>query len=360
MDIERFLSAILSMPQADQWTFGVWLLAVLAATSLLLFWERRHFQRRQLAASWLVLRLLGLLLLLPLTVAVILGPARAISGMEALAYFYGALFTVGPLIWFGGHMLFGRLLRPPLSKGRSLFMAASGLLIVGVPAIALVVAEEPLRFALQRGEVRNDQRVSLNQMAHVAQAPRRFTLPGVGVIYTQTLSAGDGMRLEHAEAITGDKWGAKADNPLPPFCRHEDDVHLMWSAGEPTPRLRLHWRQADGKRRQGIFSPDTAALDVATNEDFTVSFRDNGFDPPAPIPRRRAEAGRLGALKEFYFSHLNQSQPGENPGNDCLMRGYKRFDWQQEGPIRALAIRFPGPNGQLRAEFRASAEPPRP
>jgi hypothetical protein len=360
MDIDRFLSAILAMPQADQLTFGLLLLAVLAAVSLVLFRERRYFQQRQLAASWLMLRLLGLVLLLPLTVAVILGPARAISGMEALAYFYGALFTVGPLIWFGGHMLFGRLLRPSLSQEQTLFLAASGLLIVCIPATTLIFAEEPLRFALQRGEVRNDQQVSHNQLAHIAQAPRRFSLPGVGVVYTQTLSAGDGMRLEHVEAITGDKWGTKADNPLPTFCRHEDDVHLMWSAGEPTPRLRLHWRQADGKRRQGIFSPDTAALNVAANEDFAVSFRDNGFDPPAPIPRRRAEAGRLGALKDLYFSHLNQLQPGENPGNDCLMRGYKRFEWQQEGPIRALAIRFPGPSGQLRAELRASAEPFRP
>lgn len=360
MEIERFLSAILAMPQGDQWTFGLWLLAVLAAVSLLLFWERRHFQRWQLAASWLVLRLLGLVLLLPLTVVVILGPARAISGMEALAYFYGALFTVGPLVWFGGHILFGRLVRPPLSKEQSLFMAASGLLVVCIPATALMFAEEPFRFALQRGEMRNDQRISQNQLAHIAQSPRRFTLPGVGVVYTQTLSAGDGVHLEHAEAITGGRWGAKADNPLPTYCRHEDDVHLMWSAGEPIPHLRLRWRQADGKRRQGTFSPDTAALDAAINEDFTVSFRDNGFDPPAPIPRQRAEAGRLGALQELYFSHLNQLQPGENPGNDCLMRGYKRFDWQQEGSIRALVIRFPGQSGQLRAELRASAEPPRP
>lgn len=354
MDFERLLNAALAMPQADQWRIGALLLAILAAMGLVLARERRHFKQQGLAGSWLVLRLLGLVLLLPLTIAAVLVPALSISGMEALAFFYGALFTLAPLVWFGGHILFGRLLRPAPSSGQSLFLAANGLLIVAIPAFGLMFAEGPIRLALDAGQARSDQLAAATPLAHAAQPPRRFTIPGVGIVYTQTLSAGDGIRLERVETITGSARGNDAEAPFPTFCRHEDDVHLMWSAGEPTPRLRLYWRQADGRRLNGIFSPAATALAAATDEVFTVGFRDNGFDPPAPIPRRRAEAGRGGAPGNLYFSHLNQSQPGENPGNDCLMRGYKRFEWQQEGPIRALAIRFPAPHGAVRAEIRAS------
>lgn len=179
-------------------------------------------------------------------------------------------------------------------------------------------------------------------------------------MFAQTLSAASGIRLERAEQKTGEIWDRDGNHHLPAFCRHEDDLHLMWSAVEPTPTLRIHWRQPDGKRLQGIFSPDAAAVAGAKEHDFAITFRDDGFDPPAPIPRQRAQAGRRGALGDLYFSHLNQLQPGENPGNDCLMRGYKRFDWRQEGRIQALAILFPAPSGQLRAEIQARTEPRQP
>ncbi len=351
MDFAFIQHTIAVMPPFVRWAWVAVLLACLATMGLIQLWEHRHFARLGKAGSWASLRLL-LLIIIPLTAGVLIIPAQAISGPEALAYFYGALFTVAPLMWFGLHVLCGRWLRPALSKGESLFLAASALFTLFVPVIGLSLAQGPIFMATRSIEASSYQSAPRMPLAHVAGAPRRFELPDGEVIFTQSLMAAPGIRLDRVDYKFGDLWSGQKDS-LPQFlCRHGEDLHLMWPAREPTPQFRIFWRNAAGQLVQADHSPAANALAAAPAEVFAIGFREDGIDPPAPIPRARASLGYLRPDGSFHFRWLDMLQPGESFDDNCLMRGYRRVDWQREGAIQKVALYFTL-NGQppLRAEI---------
>jgi len=114
------------------------MLILFAAAALVGFvyvirWERRHYAARDLARSWLKVRLSSIPAAL-LVAAIVMIPARATSGMEALAVFYLLLLIAAPVLWFGVHWVVGRLARPQLAF-------ADSARIAGLPlAYALVLA----------------------------------------------------------------------------------------------------------------------------------------------------------------------------------------------------------------------------
>ena len=76
-------------PERQRWMLlGVGLLALMLAV---LWLEARHFQRRQQLRGWARVRLVSLVSA-PLSVAVLLAPALAVSGPAALGVF---------ILWFG-------------------------------------------------------------------------------------------------------------------------------------------------------------------------------------------------------------------------------------------------------------------
>ncbi|TXT30631.1 MAG: hypothetical protein FD131_1614 [Rhodocyclaceae bacterium] len=357
MDIDFFLSSLSKLPLFDKWAWGAVSVAVLAAAGLILFIERRHFAARDKGGSWLSLRLLSLFVLLPVTAGVIVIPSMAISGPEALAYFYLALLILGPLVWFAGHSLCGRLLRPAFSKGESRFMAASGLLILFLPFAAATIAQGPI-FLASRGLTESAfQAAPAAALPHATGPVQRFNLPTVGLIYTQSLIAPPGLELERIDRKVGEIWADTATSSRDILCRDQQNVHLMWSAHEPTPVLRLYWR-LNGQRVQADFSPATVG-DSAEPREFKVSFRPDGIDPPVPIPRSRASIAYFVGPDRLYFNSLNPLQPGETFANDCIMPGYKRVDSEKEGPPQAVALMFfQSANAPyLRAEIKRPAEP---
>ena len=107
--------------------------AVLVAALVVLRLERRMFVARGRGASWWVVRLVSLPAL-AVVVAMVFGPARAVSGAEGLAVFYLLLPVVAPQLWFGVHLLAGWLASPRLSRGESAWIAGSGLLLLCPPA----------------------------------------------------------------------------------------------------------------------------------------------------------------------------------------------------------------------------------
>lgn len=356
MGIEHLPQAFAALPLADQATWGIVLLAVLAAVSLLLRWERRHFQRRGKAGSWSSLRLVALFLLLPATLGAVLLPAQAVGGPEALAFFYGTLFTLAPLLWFGGHVLCGRWLRPPLSSGESLFLAASGLGIAALLAFVLALVEGPI-FEASRGLwppgiATVDQR----PLAHRATPLRLFELPGAGKVFSQSLLAPAGLRLERIERQAGEGWYDMAGLSYPYLCRDGDNLHLLWSAREEAPRLRLSWRE-NGRRVHALWQPASGPVMA---EPFAVGFRDDGLDLPVAVPRSRASLGFLNRQGELRFDLLNRLQAGETLTSDCLLPDYRRIDWQREGPVQVLALMFHLPGGRppLRAEIHRPVPAP--
>jgi len=238
MDFAFLQHTVAVMPPFARLAWAAVLLASLAVMILIQFLERRHFVRLSKAGSWASLRLL-LLVIIPLTAGVLIIPAQAISGPEALAYFYGALFTLAPLTWFGMHFLCGRLLRPAFSKGESLFLAASALFTLFVPVIGLSLAQGPIFMASRSIEENAYQNAPGVALAHVAQAPRRFELPGAGTVFTQSLLAAPGIDLDRVNIRIGEHWAGDKNNLPQWLCRQGNDLHLIWPALEPTPQLRI-------------------------------------------------------------------------------------------------------------------------
>ncbi|MBS1142992.1 MAG: hypothetical protein H6R14_398 [Proteobacteria bacterium] len=359
MDFDFILTSLSKLPVFDQWAWGTVGLAGLATAGLILFLERRYFSARDKAGSWLALRVLSLFILLPLTAGIIIVPAMAISGPEALAYFYVALLIVGPLVWFASHTLCGRLLRPALSKGESRSLAASGLLILLLPFLLATVAQGPIFMAsrgLSDSAFRNAPPAAL---PYTVGPVRSFTLPTVGLIFTQSLTAPAGLELERVDRKVGEHWADTATSSRDIVCRDQQNIHLMWSAREPTPVLRLYWR-LNGRRVHADFSPAPAPANAAEAGEFKIRFRPDGIDPPAPIPRSRASIAYFVGPDNLYFNSLNPLQPGETFENDCILPGYKRVAWEKEGPPQAITLSFfqRADAPYLRAEIRRPADSP--
>jgi hypothetical protein len=110
-----------------QYLVALYALLALVGYGFVLRWEHNLFRGRGLARSWLAVRLATLPIALFVGALVWL-PARATSGMEALAVFYLLLLLAAPLAWFGAHALVGRLLRPPVPLADTVLIAATPVL----------------------------------------------------------------------------------------------------------------------------------------------------------------------------------------------------------------------------------------
>lgn len=361
MNFDMLLNTIAALPAFDRLAWVAVLLFITAAIALVLYGERRHFKKCDKAGSWLALRLLALPLL-ALVAAVLILPARMISGPESLAYVYIALFTLAPLLWFGGHLLLGRLLRPALSRSQASLLASTGLGMLLLIPLLLSAAQGSIFMASRAITERSFQAAAPAPLVHAVRPPRRFLLPGVGEVYTQSLIGPTGLALERIDAKVGDAWFDTKNSSHYFFCRNDEDLHLMWSDRETWPRLRLYWRQGDGPRQQADFTPDASLLAALPATVFQIAFQEDGFDLPVPTPRQRINIGFPRENRPPYFKELNPLPPGESFANDCLLPGYKRTGWQHEGPIQAVALMFYERRSGtlLRAEINRHAPPAQP
>ena len=343
METSQMIDTLRALSPEDQ---RIWLTnaALVLAVMLVALWvESRFFTRSRRVGSWFVVRLVSLVMA-PVTLAALFLPPLAVAGMEGLAVFYGLLFTAAPLLWFGSHLLVARWVKPQLSKGEGLVLAFSGLAILAIPALAVAMAYGPLHAAARDIGQRTTVPTSNPPLAHTPRLPLRVAMPGAGWVYTQSLIAPPDVRLERVEQRRGGTWPTDASLAHPAFCTHGNDVHLMWSAKEPQPYLRLHWLAANGQRLHSEFTPDPSALAAAATQDFSITFRDDGFDPVVPIPRSRVDLAIKRVDGSDHTVILGGPQPGDTPGpglrNDCLMQGYARPNWQKEGQVQTVAVMF--------------------
>ncbi len=317
--------------------WGIAFLAILAAIVLMLRSEKRQFSAKGKGSSWLWLRLWTLPILI-LTVVAVLPATRLVSGMEALFYFYVALFTLAPIVWFGSHWVIGSMLKPNLTKSESTSMALMGLLIlIGTP-IVIGMLQGPLFLVSHRLNERILASVDHAPLPLDPQPSRHFRLGDAGDIYTQTFRAPAGIHIERIEALLGSGWNDTKTMWHAYFCRQGEDLHMAWSNGMPPP-LKLFWHDANGERRQSELRLDPAVSKALPVIDFVVGWRNDGIDLPVPIHRDNIQ---LGWRNEggIYYRPLNPLQKGESFENDCVMKGYNRAEWRTEGPIAAMTLRF--------------------
>lgn len=356
MAAREFLSTFAALPAADQRTWAGGALLVLVVMALLLLLESRVFRPSGRAISWAKLRLLSLGMA-PVTFAAVVMPARAVSGMEGLAVFYLCLFTIGPLLWFGSHLGLARRLRPALSGGEAAMLATSALAILAIPATVAMLAQGPWREA-QRSLAGRPTPGAV-PLAHRATPVLRRSLPGAGVLFTQSLLAPPGVAIERIERRFNGPWFDTGGLTQTLFCRHGEDLHLMWSAQEPAPQLRLHWKDGAGSARTGEHRAAGAPRPAEGDRGFAVGWRADGVDPEAPIPRSRAYF--VLARPDGSEARLTPEPPraGQEAHAGCLMAGDVQPGWRNIGRPRRLGIVFqpisPAPPAHAVIAFEAAA-----
>lgn len=340
MDPLAFIGSLSALPADTQrdWAIAA---AVVVASMVLVLWLEHGLMRRQgKAGSWLVLRVVSLVAG-PLAALAVVVPARSVSGMEGLAVFYALLLTVAPLIWLGTHLGLGRLLTPALTTGEGVALSLSGLLLLGLPALAVYQALGPLENAARHLQDNPRNPGPPEPLAHAVQPVHRFRLPLAGEVHAQSLQAPEGLRLVRVDERVGERWEDMTGRDHPRYCLQGADLHLLWSTREGTPRLRLHWIDADGQRRVAEHRPDVAN---AQDAEFKIAFRGDGFDPATPVPRTRTHFAlhRNAAGAPNYLAMGNSIQEGERD-DGCVMPGYRRVKAALEGPVMAVMIVFQRP-----------------
>ena len=341
--------------------WSIVLLLILAGIVWLLRTEKRQYDARGKGRGWLWMRLLALPIL-ALTAAAVVLPARSIAGPEALAYFYLALFTLAPLSWFGLHRLAGALQSPRFTRAECFGLALSGLAILIVPPLLLGMAQGPIYTLSHQLQESGFDHAAQAPLPHTALPVQRFRLGAAGEIFTQSLEAPPGVRIERIDTRPGDHWSNTATQTHAYLCRQGENLHLAWSVGSPLAPLRIHWRTADGTLQQAEYRIDASQLASLPAQDFTVNWRDDGIDLPVPLMRDVVQLGWERAPGALHYRSLDRLQPGENFVDDCVMRGYRRAAWQQEGAISGVILRFhpTPPAAAWQAEFRPGPDLTRP
>lgn len=347
MEWQQILDTFSRLPSGQRQLWWLTAAGLLLLMLGLLWLESRWFKRSGRLAGWLFVRLVSALAA-PLLLAVLIVPARSVGGPEALAVFYGVLLFIAPPLWFGSHLLAGRWARPLLTPGESLALAVSGLAILAIPGTAFFAAEAPLRAAAR--EIGSQRMLPADNipLRHAVQPVQRYQLPGVGLIYTQSLLAPPDTRLLAVEQRQGGLWPVYQGIAHPMYCTDGNDLHLMWSSREPPPYLRLHWEQGFGPRQRSEFTPVLDFTNAPPPAEFTVTLRPDGVDPVAPIPRERAHLILEQPGLAPYTQMLGAPpEAGEKRGTDCVLKGFQRWtpggDWQ----VRALGLGFQLPSGEL-------------
>jgi hypothetical protein len=345
MDWQQMWDTFARMPPEEKQTWWQVAAGLVVLVLALLWLESRYFKASARVGSWVSVRLMSILAAL-LTVVIVIVPARAVGGPAALGLFILLLYTLAPLVWFGSHVLVGRWVRPALTRLESLALGITGLAILAIPGTAYFAMQGPLSAASreigQRREVPSDN----PPLAHQVQPVQRYHLAGAGLIYTQALIGAPDTRLVRVELRQGGQWPPDQSTSHPVYCTDGSDVHLMWSAKEPPPYLRLHWAQSNGAIVHSEFTPQLAFDAAPPAAEFTIGIRPDGVDPIAPIPRARAY---LVLTKEGLapYSQMLGNPPGagEVRTTDCVMQGFKRVTNSADWQVQAIGLLFYLPTG---------------
>lgn len=319
--------------------FAIWAVVALIGFVLLglgLRMERRKFVGRGKAGQWLWARV-ATLPILALTAAVVFFGARAVGGPEALAAFYVLMFTAGPLVYFGLHIVMGRLVRPALTHQESTSIAFTGIAAL-IGAALFVQFAHPTVFNLAM-QVREFQRtrVDVKPLPHQIINPQRFLVPDAGEVWAEHWKAPSGIKVTRLENEVLGGWARMDEGSQQVLCRDGQDFYVFWPAGDPPPRWRMYWEDGTGAE---VRSAWTSVPSTTAPVPFTVQWRADGFVLPARVPRSVVLLGRVNANGKESFDTLDRLQPGETFFDNCLPLEYRRVNAANEPPISAFNLRI--------------------
>ena len=318
--------------------WGIVFLLLAAGLVWALRMEARRSRVRGRFAAWAVFRVLTLPLL-ALVLWLALQPARAVSGMEGLAYAYGGLLVLGPTLWFGSHVLLGWLQRPTLKAGESIEFAGFGLLFVLGPVLLVASLQAPVFLLAHAVEHGLRSATPSAAAAHRAGAMRRFHLGEGTELLSWSLHAPAGLRVERLEMFAG-AWVDASHHALPTLCRMGEDLHLAWAADAPAPRLRVFWRDAGGPLRQSIIEPDRDSLSAAQAEPFVVRWQADGFDLPVPLSRFRIQPGWRRDDGSIEHGLLDEISSGEADRSRCVATYHVLPTVSTAGQLAVMRLRL--------------------
>ncbi|MEY2633232.1 MAG: hypothetical protein RIR00_1886 [Pseudomonadota bacterium] len=368
MEWQQILETLAALPDGTRQQWQLAAAGLIGLMLALLGLEALLLARRGRYGAWLRLRIVSLLLA-PLTLVALFYPAQLVSGMEGLAVFYLSLFTLAPLLWFGGHVFIGRCLRPVFGTGEAVLLGLTGLgILLMLPGTAFFAAQHPLHAAAREiGERRALPRDNPPLPYRVGPV-QTYLMPGFGPVHVQSLLAEPGVRLTRIEQRQGGQWPTYPVSH-PEYCSHGGDLHLFWSPREnPPPYLRLHWTDAVGHLRRAEFTPQMpavapagqggkAAADSAEIPSFTLQIAPQGLTPLAPIPRYRVYLLLQQGSGAPYTRMLGgPPDAGEFADTDCLLPGYTLPAWGRNGRIQTVGVMFNVPGeAPGRSVFEAPA-----
>lgn len=326
------MDTLAALPPEQQRGWWLGAAAWLAVVVLYLLLEAGWTRRRAGLAGWAVMRIMGLVAI-GVTFAAVWLPARAVSGFGGLAVFYGLLFTVAPLLWFGLHRLGGHIAGAKVSVW--LPLALSSMVIAAFPIWTLQFIEPAVHAAAREIGARGLPSGPSDPLPYDVGPVRAFNVPSAGIVLAQSLRARPEVRLTRVEERRFGQWPTEPLVSHPDWCRAGQDIHLLWAAGQPAPYLRLHW--ADGVRQlKAEHTPTLAAIPPA--EAFAVAFRPDGFDVPVPIPVGRVDV-RLRTVSGGSHAMLQLPPPaGDAAAGDCLLPGYRLANAASLGQVDAFVL----------------------
>ncbi len=293
--------------------FSAALFAVVAGKILLVQW--RHHRKKGRVFSWIVLHLLSV----PLALAAYYAsqiPAFGVEGMGALGIAMIGMVTIGPLVYFCGHIAVGKLIAggPGFSAAESMAVALASLVIAGGGAVLYGTAGKAFhdgRIAARRAGI---EQATTADGVYAQAAVRRFFLPDkeemAYVRFRKTAPA----RLERVDLVYGGRTLANAFYrafTVGCICGGEIRLAYLLQDEAAPPIVRYYWRRENG---HAIYVSELAPdISGAKREAFVVENAAGHIRLPVSVSTLNISIGKRGA-RETIWRELPRD-PGCSSGN---------------------------------------------
>ena len=168
-----------------------------------------------------------------------------------------------------------------------------------------------------------------------------YTFPGAGLVFAQSLIGAPDTRLVRIEQRMGGQWPSTPIGAHPQYCTIGNDIHLLWSAQERPPYLRIHWAQSNGAVVRSEFTPDMAPAGNLSPLPFSANLRSDGLDPPVPIARSRMYLVlRKDGEAPYHQMLSNGLEASEKRSTDCVGQGFTVWPARPGWEVQSAVVQF--------------------